>query len=87
MLSLDVRVNHFNIYLISSYTTDGIARYNSYYGSGSGPIWLDDVACSSYNTKLLQCSSSPIGSHHCSNSDEAGVKCEGNEFLHFHFLY
>ena len=39
-----------------------------------------------YNTKLLQCSSRPIGSHRCSHSDEAGVKCEGNEFLTFHFL-
>ena len=77
MLLLDVRVNHFNISLISSYTTDGIPRYNSYYGSGSGPIWLDDVACASYNTKLLQCFSNPIGSHQCNHSDEAGVKCEG----------
>ena len=61
-------------------------RYNSYYGAGSGQIWLDDVACASYDTKLLQCSSCPIASHHCSHSDEAGVKCKGNEFLTFHFL-
>ena len=77
MLSLDVRVNNLNISLISSYTTDGIPYYNSYYSAGSGEIWLDDVACASYNTKLLQCSSSPIGSHKCNHSDEAGVKCEG----------
>ncbi|XP_041379071.1 deleted in malignant brain tumors 1 protein-like [Gigantopelta aegis] len=56
--------------------TDGIAKLNSHYGAGSGEIWLDDVACTSSNTKLLQCSSSPIGSHSCGHSDEAGVECE-----------
>ena len=62
---------------MSSYITDGLAILYSYYGAGSGQIWLDDVACTSSNTKLLQCFSSPIGSHSCSHSDEAGVKCEG----------
>ena len=62
---------------MSFFITDGIAQLNSYYGAGSGQIWLDDVACTSSNTKLLQCHSSPIGSHSCSHSDEAGVKCEG----------
>ena len=68
---------------MSIYITDGIAQLNSYYGAGSGQIWLDDVACTSSNTKLLQCHSSPIGSHSCSHSDEAGVKCEGNEICFF----
>ena len=72
---------------MSSYTTDGIAKLNSHYGASSGQIWLDDVACTSSNTKLLQCSSSPIGSHSCGHSDEAGVKCEGNEAVPFHFIH
>ena len=62
---------------MSSYITDDLAILHSSYGAGSGQIWLDDVACTSSNTKLLQCSSSPIGFHSCSHTDEAGVKCEG----------
>ena len=62
---------------MSFYISDGLARINSSYGASSGQIWLDDVACTSSNTKLLHCFSSPIGSHSCNHSDEAGVKCEG----------
>ena len=77
MLTLDVRLNHLTSHLKPSRVTDGLAQANSRYGASSGKIWLDDVACTSSSSKLLQCSSSPIGSHSCSHSDEAGVKCEG----------
>ena len=66
-----------NIIIIFS-VLDGAKSYsNAYFGSGSGQIWLDDVACSSSLTKLLQCSSSPIGSYSCTHSEDAGVGCEG----------
>ena len=75
---------------MSSYITDGLARINSSYGASSGQIWLDDVACTSSNTKLLHCFSSPIGSHSCNHSDEAGVKCEGTTlkqgYCHSNFI-
>ena len=40
---------------------------------------MDTVQCSSSNTKLLQCSSSPIlqVSSSCGHDDDAGVGCEG----------
>ena len=61
--------------------TDGKYYSSAYFGSGSGKIWLDDVACTSSNTKLLQCSSSPIGEETCSHSEDAGVGCEGAYML------
>ena len=65
--------------------TDGKYYSSAYFGSGSGKIWLDDVACTSSNTKLLQCSSSPIGEETCSHSEDAGVGCEG--ILVYYCLY
>ena len=60
----------------------------AHFGSGSGKIWLEDVACTSSNTKLLQCSSSPIGKQTCSHSEDAGVGCEGVLLhLHVHVVY
>ena len=55
----------------------GTAYSNAHYGSGSGPIYLTDVSCSSSSTSLLQCNSDPILSGSCTHSEDAGVKCEG----------
>ena len=40
---------------------------------------MDNVQCTSSNTKLLQCPSSPIlqVSSSCGHDDDAGVGCEG----------
>ena len=59
---------------------DGIPYYNAYFGAGTGPIYLDDVACTSSASQLLECSSRSISSHNCLHSADAGVGCEGNTF-------
>ena len=58
----------------------GIPYSNAFFGAGTGPIYLDDVACTSSSTQLLECPSSPISSHNCLHSADAGVGCEGNIF-------
>ena len=55
----------------------GIAYGNAQFGAGTGPIVLDDVRCSSSSSQLLECSSSPILTHDCQHSEDAGVGCEG----------
>ena len=55
----------------------GIAYMNAFFGSGTGPIYLDDVGCTSSSSQLLECYSSPIMTHNCLHSDDAGVGCEG----------
>ena len=55
----------------------GTAYSNAYFGVGSGPIFLDDVQCTSSSSQLLECSSRPILSHDCLHSADAGVGCEG----------
>ena len=55
----------------------GRAFSNAHFGVGSGPIFLDDVQCSSSSSQLIECSSRPILSHDCLHSADAGVGCEG----------
>ena len=55
----------------------GIGYSNARFGAGTGPIFLDDVQCSSSSSQLLECSSSPILTHNCQHSEDAGVGCEG----------
>ena len=39
---------------------------------------LDDVACTGYETKLVECMHPRVGIHNCkSGFDEAGVICTG----------
>ena len=56
----------------------GIAYSNAHFGAGTGPIYLDDVTCTSSASQLLECSSQPILTHNCLHSADAGVGCEGN---------
>ena len=57
--------------------TGGAAYSNAFFGAGTGPIYLDDVACTSSASQLLECSSSPILKHNCRHSADAGVGCKG----------
>ena len=57
--------------------TGGAAHSNAHFGAGNGPIFLDDVQCSSSSNQLLECVSKPILSHNCFHSSDAGVGCEG----------
>ena len=65
--------------------TGGLAYGNAWFGAGTGPIYLDDVACTLNVSQLLECSSRPILAHNCDHHDDAGVKCEG-KFLNFYCL-
>ena len=55
----------------------GPAYGNAHFGAGTGPIFLDDVQCSSSASQLLECPSRPILSHNCHHIADAGVGCEG----------
>ena len=58
------------------------------YGSGiqtfrpsatsSVPIWMDNVGCSRYNSRLIYCNHNGYGSHNCGHHEDAGVSCGGS---------
>ncbi len=49
----------------------------AYFGAGSGVIALSNLGCIGEEPNLWNCSHSGIGVHHCSHSEDAGVRCSG----------
>ena len=53
---------------------------NSYFGQGSGPIWLDNVICTYAESTLASCGHLGVGvTRSCSHSEDAGVRCSGTQ--------
>ena len=57
------------------------ASYNSaYFSQGSGPIWLDNIACIGNESTLASCGHLGLKiTRNCSHSDDAGVRCYGKQ--------
>ena len=63
------------------FACSAVAYSHAFFGVGTGPIYLDDVGCSSSSaSQLLECPSRPILTHDCLHSADAGVGCEGKFF-------
>ena len=52
----------------------GSARF----GSGSGPIWLDNVGCFGGESSIANCAHNGWGVENCGHSEDASVICSGN---------
>ena len=77
-VSITIQAQPMHNYVFDQFSyTAGIARSNAFFGAGTGPIFLDDVQCTSSSSQLLECSSRPILTHNCLHSADASVECEG----------
>ena len=50
------------------------------FGSGTGPIWLDNVMCNGSEQALSECphnTDNSFGSDNCNHNQFAGVRCTG----------
>ena len=45
------------------------------YSQGTGRIWLDNVNCYSYSTRLSSCSHRGWGVHDCSHYEDIALQC------------
>lgn len=59
-------------------TEGAIGLRGSFYGDGTGPIFLDEIDCSPTNDDILaECLSSDVGDHNCDHKEDASVMCQG----------
>ena len=65
----------FRMYSVISQHTDATAYLYARYGQGSGPILLDDVACTGTENALVNCTYDSSTSD-CSHYEDAGVLCQ-----------
>ncbi len=49
--------------------------FRSRYGEGTGPIWLDEVACETNSQSILECTHNGWGNTDCKHREDASVDC------------
>ena len=63
--------------LILCLHVDAVEFSSAHFGSGTGTIYLDNVACTGSENRLIDCSRNSVVT--CSNGhlEDAGVRCQG----------
>ncbi|XP_032903024.1 galectin-3-binding protein-like [Amblyraja radiata] len=59
------------------------ATIGGVFGSGSGTILMDEVACAGTETSLTLCKSRGWKVHDCQHSEDAGARCDPRRWDHF----
>ena len=59
------------------YANASRATVRAEFGQGTGEIWLDNVACTSFENSLDECPNNGWGDHNCGHREDAGVVCQG----------
>ncbi|XP_041425403.1 scavenger receptor cysteine-rich domain-containing group B protein isoform X11 [Xenopus laevis] len=57
------------------------AKIKSFFGSGEGSIWLDNIQCNGNENALKDCKFRGWGKHNCVHEEDAGVECSGGDRL------
>ena len=67
--------------MLTSLFLDEVEAFTgSHFGHGTGPIFLDQLGCSGTESSLIDCNRfAGLGLHSCDHSQDAGVRCIGEE--------
>ena len=61
--------------------SSGLSYSSTYFGQGSGPIWLQSVTCIGTENTLAECGHYGINDYvmrYCGHHQDAGVRCTGS---------
>ena len=77
----EIVVDREAFYMGGMFTVAWVVVQTPLFGSGMGPIHLDDVHCQGNETSLLDCSHREMRRHNCYRSNEVAVVCRAGEIL------
>ncbi|XP_019616170.1 PREDICTED: deleted in malignant brain tumors 1 protein-like isoform X2 [Branchiostoma belcheri] len=61
------------------YPDFGTFHYGAHYGPGDGPIWLNNLQCTGFETNVEQCTHDGWGTHGgCTHPHDISVVCQGS---------
>ena len=63
--------------IVTSILTDAVAFSNAHFGTGVGPIYLDNVDCNGSESNLADCAKSFTVNCFSGHNEDAGVRCQG----------
>ena len=66
---------------VTTFIVGAVTTSFSFFGRGTGPIWLDNVECSGIESRLVFCPNNGVGKHNCDHTEEAGVICQSKTQL------
>ena len=73
-----VKALHSQFCHLSTHCTLGAVAFSfSHFGGGTGGIFLDQLHCHGYESRLLNCTHPAIGLNDCNHNADAGVRCQG----------
>ena len=85
MLTLSSLILQYVSYLLF-YAAAATAYSNAFYGQGSGPILMDNVACTGVENGLINCTFDN-NTGDCSHSEDAAVRCYSPPTTGEHSVY
>ena len=53
----------------------------SKFSQGSGPIFLDEVACDGEEGRIMECGGTAPGVHTCTHNQDVAIRCIGKYFV------
>lgn len=68
------------LYLYYSITLGAVPMFTGF-TNGAGQIWLDDIQCRGTESNFFSCTHSPVGTHNCLHSEDAGVRCQAGWYV------